>query len=144
MTWLLDTNTCVNYLRHTEGPVRRRLRQLPLEQVAVCSVVKAELLYGALRSSDPERIWANVLTFLEPLVSFSFDDRAAQYQGRLRAVLAKRGEPIGPDDLMIAAIALANDLTLVTHNLREFNRVPGLKLADWEASPPVPATDPPR
>jgi tRNA(fMet)-specific endonuclease VapC len=61
-----------------------------------------------------------------------FDDAAAEAYGRLRAELARRGTPIGPNDLMIAAIALAHDLTLVTHNTAEFSRVSGLRLEDWE------------
>lgn len=65
-------------------------------------------------------------------VSLPFDDRAADEYGRIRAYLARLGTPIGPNDLLIAAIALANNATLVTHNTTEFNRVPGLTIVDWE------------
>jgi tRNA(fMet)-specific endonuclease VapC len=67
-------------------------------------------------------------------VSFPFDDHAADEYGRLRAQLARQGTPIGPNDLMIASIALAHRTTLVTHNTHEFSRVPGLPIVDWEAS----------
>jgi tRNA(fMet)-specific endonuclease VapC len=70
--------------------------------------------------------------FFEPLVSLSFDDRCAEEAGLIRLDLERTGRPIGPNDLLIAATARANDCVLVTHNLREFGRIPGLRLDDWE------------
>lgn len=72
--------------------------------------------------------------FLDQFVSLPFDDKAALVYGRVRAQLATQGTPIGPNDLMIAAIAIANDVTLVTRNTREFGRVAGLRIEDWEAT----------
>ena len=72
--------------------------------------------------------------FVERFVSLAFDDKAAEIYGRIRAQLAVIGKPIGPNDLMIAAIALSNNLTLVTHNLAEFGRIDALKVGDWETS----------
>jgi tRNA(fMet)-specific endonuclease VapC len=95
-------------------------------------VVKAELFYGAAKSSNPAKVLAEQKKFLNQFTSLPFDDRAATEYGRIRAHLARRGTPIGPNDLLIAAIALANNATLVTHNTAEFNRVPGLTLTDWE------------
>jgi tRNA(fMet)-specific endonuclease VapC len=92
------------------------------------------LFYGAMKSTDPVRTLTRQMAFLAWLPSFPFDDRAAGQYGRIRAVLELRGTPIGSNDLMIAAIALANSLTLVTHNLREFGRIAGLRIDDWEAS----------
>ena len=112
--------------------VRRRLQSLSPQDVAVCSVVKAELFYGAMRSNNPERTLALQSAFLNTFVSLPFDDDAATIYGRIRAELANSGTPIGPYDLQIAAIALANNLILVTHNVREFSRVNGLKIEDWE------------
>jgi len=109
------------------------LKSLPPSEVAVCSVVKAELYYGAARSVDPERTLTTQREFLDRLVSLDFDDRAAEVSGHVRADLAAKGTPIGPYDLQIAAIALANDLTLVTRNVDEFRRVEGLKVEDWES-----------
>ena len=100
--------------------------------VVLCSVVVAELIYGAERSDYRAKTLAQVRTFCEPFESLPFDDRAAEEYGAIRAHLARQGTPIGPNDLMIAAIAIANSLTLVTHNTLEFSRVPRLVLEDWQ------------
>jgi tRNA(fMet)-specific endonuclease VapC len=98
----------------------------------LCSVVVGELLFGALRSRDVARNLAQVRTFVSGLRSLPFDDRAADEYATIRANLAAKGTQIGPNDLLIAAIALANGLTLVTHNTAEFSRVVGLNLDDWQ------------
>jgi tRNA(fMet)-specific endonuclease VapC len=136
MTYLLDTNVCIRYLNGQSQAIMHRLQQESPAEVAVCSVVKAELFYGARRSQNPERTLAQQLLFLEPMYSFPFDDGAAKQYGRIRAELASQGRPIGPNDLMIAAIALANELILVTHNVNEFSRVPDLLIEDWEHGSP--------
>jgi tRNA(fMet)-specific endonuclease VapC len=132
--YLLDTNTCVDYLRH--GPsskVAGKLAAAPAASVVLCSVVVAELLYGAWRSARPATTVSQVLTFCAPFVSLPFDNKAAEEYGKLRAHLVGLGTTIGPNDLLIASIALANGLTVVTHNTSEFSRVPGLPLEDWQA-----------
>ena len=134
MIYLLDTNACIVYLNRPVSHVRRRLGTLPKQDVAVCSVVKAELFYGAIKSSNPERALTQQQEFLNQYISLPFEDRSALIYGQIRAILASAGTPIGPYDLQIAAIALANNLTLVTHNTREFSRVPGLQSEDWEAA----------
>jgi tRNA(fMet)-specific endonuclease VapC len=83
--------------------------------------------------TDPTETLAVQQLFLSRFVSLPFDDRAAGVYGRVRARLEVRGTPIGPNDLLIAAIALANDVILVTRNLREFSRIDGLLVEDWEA-----------
>jgi tRNA(fMet)-specific endonuclease VapC len=133
MKYLLDTNVCIRYLNGRSKKVRKRLRSLRPEEIAVCAVVKAELFAGATRSQNPTRTMARLRAFLAPYVSLPFDDRAAEVYGEIRAQLETAGTPIGPHDLEIAAIALANDLILVTHNTREFGRVPDLRIEDWEA-----------
>lgn len=132
MIYILDTNACIVYMNRPMSGVRRRLETMRPEDVVVCSVVKGELFYGAMRSNNPAQTLANQQEFLNRFVSLSFDDRAALIFGRIRAELAALGTPIGPYDLQIAAIALANNLTLVTHNTREFSRVEGLRIEDWE------------
>lgn len=132
MTYLLDTNACIVYLNRPMSGVRRQLETLPRQDVAVCSIVKAELFYGAMRSTNSERTLARQQEFLDQYVSLPFDDQAALIYGRIRAFLAASGTPIVPLDLQIAAIALANNLTLVTHNTRKFSRVQGLQFEDWE------------
>jgi tRNA(fMet)-specific endonuclease VapC len=132
--YLLDTNVCVRYLNGRSLSIRERLQVTDVEDIAVCSIVKAELFYGANRSNNPQRTLANQQQFLNLFVSLPFDDEAASIYGRIRAQLAALGTPIGSNDLQIAAIALAHDLTLVTHNTGEFSRVEGLRLEDWEVS----------
>jgi tRNA(fMet)-specific endonuclease VapC len=130
--YLLDTNTCIGYLNGTAVSVLSRMRVTPVREIMVCSVVKAELFYGAMKSTNPAQVLAAQKKFLDQFASLPFDDRAADEYGRIRAHLARHGTPIGPNDLLIAAIALSNNATLVTHNTAEFNRVPGLTITDWE------------
>jgi tRNA(fMet)-specific endonuclease VapC len=93
--------------------------------------VKAELYYGALKSARPVENLRKQKEFLQKFRSLPFDDLAADEYGRIRSRLEKSGTPIGPNDLLIAAIAIANDVTVVTHNLDEFERVEGIKVEDW-------------
>ena len=132
MRYLLDTNVCVVYLNGRSASVRDRLLATSAEEIAVCSVVKAELFYGAFRSNNPKRTLERQQAFLSRFVSLPFEDEAALLAGKIRAKLASAGTPIGSYDLQIAAIALANNLTLVTHNTREFERVDELQIEDWE------------
>jgi tRNA(fMet)-specific endonuclease VapC len=135
MSHLLDTNAFVDHLRR--GPaskVTANLLAAPPGSIYLCSVVLAELIFGAVRSG-PAHEPANraLITRLRAqCVALPFNDQAAEEYGKLRALLTDLGQLIGPNDLMIAAIALANKLTLVTHNTSEFSRVPGLALEDWQ------------
>lgn len=133
MKYLLDTNTCIQYLNGRALTVFQRLDATPEAEVCVCSVVKFELRYGALRSSVSEKTLEKQEKFLSRFVSLPFDDKAHLYASHIRAELAGAGTPIGPYDLLIASIALANDLILVTHNTKEFRRVSGLQIEDWES-----------
>jgi len=132
MTHLLDSNTCIGYLNGRAVGVREQLSARPREDIAVCSIVKAELFAGAMRSTDPERALIRQRAFLNRYVSLPFDDAAADVFAQIRAQVFRVGTPIGPFDIQIAAIALANNLTLMTHNTREFARIEGLSLDDWE------------
>jgi tRNA(fMet)-specific endonuclease VapC len=133
--YLLDTNVCIRYLNGRSVAIRERLRTTRVADIAVCSVVKAELFYGAMRSNNPEQSLARQQQFLNLFVSLPFDDAAALIYGHIRADLAASGTPIGPNDLQIASIARANSLILVTHNTGEFSRVDGLQIEDWEEVP---------
>lgn len=126
-----DTNVWIAYLNPGDSPVKANVRSQRPTDIAFCSVVKAELLFGAYRSLRLEANLKLLNTLFQQFPSLSFDDAAAEDYGRLRADLVSRGTPIGPNDLMIASIALAHNLTLVTHNTREFGRVSGLRLVDW-------------
>lgn len=131
MTYLLDTDICVDYLRGSDEQIRERLSSLVPTDTWLCSIVKAELIFGAHHS---QRVAANLRrlhAFFQVFQSAGFDDRAAERYGPMRAHLRREGAEIGPNALMIAAIALANDMTLVTGNRREYHRVPGLMIAEW-------------
>ena len=130
--WLLDTNVWVGHLNPGPSLVKERLHQQSPHTLWLCDIVKAELYYGAYKSSRQEQNLALLEKLFGKFQSLVFDGHAAQIFGKIRADLQRQGQPIGPYDLQIAAIALANDLTLVTHNTREFSRVNGLRLADWE------------
>ncbi len=130
MSWLLDTNACIRYLNGRSLTLKRRIDSTNEAEISVCSIVKAELCFGAQRSTKPQLALSRQQRFLLRFRSFAFDDRCAEEYGRIRAALAS--SPIGPNDLLIAAIAVANDLTLVTNNTGEFSRVPGLRHENWE------------
>jgi tRNA(fMet)-specific endonuclease VapC len=132
MTYLLDTNTCIRYLNGRSPNVVAKVRATAPSDIVVCSVVKAELFAGAAKSQHPTQNLAIQQAFLNQFVSLPFDDAAAAIYGTTRAALEKAGTPIGPNDMLIAAIALANHVILVTHTTREFGRVAGLVLEDWE------------
>lgn len=131
-TYLLDTNVCVEYLRNASGTVATRLKSRQPDDIRLCSVVAAELIYGWYRSKTGLSQRAVLDRFLSEFESLPFDDAAAKVAGRIREELAMLGTPIGPYDLQIAAIALANNLTVVTHNVAEFSRVAGLAIEDWQ------------
>jgi tRNA(fMet)-specific endonuclease VapC len=133
LIYLLDTNACIELLRPNRGhSIRQRIRPLALNEVAVCTPVKYELHFGALRSRDPAASLAHVNSLISQFVLLPFDAPASEHAANSRAVLAAAGIQIGPIDLLIAGTALANGATLVTHNTKEFSRVPGLKVEDWQ------------
>lgn len=134
MKYLLDANTCIRLLNQTSAGVTQRFKACEPADILLCSVVRAELLYGARRSARVEFNLRRLEVFAAPLQSLPFDDRSAHDYGLIRADLAAKGRPIGANDLMIAAIARAHDLILVTHNTAEFNRVAGLRVEDWESA----------
>ena len=134
MTYLLDSNAWIGWLRQSHPKLVARIQSENPAGIQLCSVVLAELIYGAERSGAMHRVGnlQRVEGLRQQFVSLPFDDKAGEEAGRLRAYLAGLGTPIGPNDLLIAAIALANGCTLVTHNTAEFSRVPGLIIEDWQ------------
>jgi tRNA(fMet)-specific endonuclease VapC len=132
MRYLLDTNTCIKYSNGRSEPIRQHVESKGSQEIVVCSVVKAELFYGALISRHSETNLAKQRKFLDRFVSLPFHDQAAKEYSQIRVRLERLGTPIGPNDLLIAAIAIAHNVTLVSHNTREFSRVEGLQCEDWE------------
>lgn len=133
MRWMLDTDTCIALIRRRPESVLRRLAARSVGAVGVSSITASELAFGAAKSARPAETLAALEEFLIPLEVAPYDERAAFAYGPVRAALAAAGTPIGPLDTLIAAHALALDATLVTHNLREFSRVAGLRTDDWLA-----------
>ncbi len=135
--YLLDTNVCIHLLNNKHSQVETHFRRCAPSDIAVCSIVKAELLFGARHSKRVEANLQLLNHFFAPLSSLPFDDRCAEEYGVIRADIRSQGKIIGPNDLLIAAIARAHDAILVTHNTHEFSRITGLRLADWQAQAEV-------
>lgn len=133
MTYLLDTNACIEILNDALSAVALKLATVPRGEVALCGIVKAELCFGAFKSARPRANLRLLRAFFEQFDVLPFHDRAIRNFGRIRSQLALQGTPIGPFDLIIAATAVAHSVTLVTHNVREFSRVRQLRLEDWQA-----------
>lgn len=130
MKYLLDTNTCVYAIKRFPAVIQR-LKALSPEDLGVTVISLAELWFGARKSSRPERTRASVDAFLRPFEVIPLDRDAAESYAEIRLRLERAGCPIGERDLLIAAIARSRDLTVVTHNVGEFGRVPGLVVEDW-------------
>jgi tRNA(fMet)-specific endonuclease VapC len=135
MKYLLDTNVWAAFLNDPNSAVAKRIELTPLQDLTLCSVVKAELLYGARKGTRSYKNLSMLRELFGRFVSIPFDDAAAEAYAVIRAELAQRGQIIGPNDLMIASIAFASGLIVVTHNLGEFSRVSGLLVEDWQATP---------
>lgn len=130
--YLLDTNACIRILNNSSALLVNRLKQQSPRDLFLCSIVKAELVFGAYRSAHAAANLRVLKGFFEPFKSLPFDDLCVEEYGRIRSDLERIGQPIGPYDLMIAATSLAHDLILVTNNTREFSRVVGLRVEDWQ------------
>ena len=127
----LDTSTIVTFLRGRSAALKAKLGQVAPLSLGTSQVVRAELLLGCRKSSRPEfhREWVD--RFLAGMLIVDFDANAAEHYAEIRAELEAKGTPIGPNDLLIAAIARANGATLITVNEMEFRRVPGLVVENW-------------
>jgi tRNA(fMet)-specific endonuclease VapC len=132
MKVLLDTDITSYIFAHRAEAVRRRFLALRVGDVGVSAITAAELTFGAAQSGS-ERNRLSVQRALDALVVAPFDRAAAHVYGHVRMTLQRRGTPIGSLDMLIAAHAIALDVPLATNNLREFNRVPGLRVENWLA-----------
>ena len=131
MIYLPDTNVWIRHLDHRRSSVKERLAACDPDDVVLCDVVKAELYFGAFKSARPAQNLAVLQSLFESFESLPFDGECARVFGKLRAELFQLGTPIGPLDLQIASIVLLHGLILLTNNTREFSRIPGLKVEDW-------------
>ena len=131
MRFMLDTNICIYVIKKNPSGVAERLMALKPFDVGISSVTLAELRYGVVKSGSPKRNAEALVGFLAPFEVAPFDDIAAVHYGEIRTHLEKAGLPIGAMDLMIASHARSLDAILVTNNLKEFKRVPGLTIENW-------------
>ncbi len=134
MVYLLDSSAWIAYLRQKDRALIQKIQQTDPKDIRLCSVVLGELYFGAIHGAPAMQTYnLGLLAQLrQRFSSVPFDDPCVEHYGRIRADLAAKGTLIGPNDLMIAAIAFAHGLTLVTHNTAEFSRVIGLPLEDWQ------------
>jgi tRNA(fMet)-specific endonuclease VapC len=134
VTYLLDTNTCIGWLRQNQPQIVARIQAQAQADIVLCSVVVGELLFGVERSDPIHRAKNGVRVdqLRQQFASLPFDDAAAEQYGRIRADLTGRGLLIGGNDMLIAAISLSKGCVLVTHNTAEFSRVAGLVIEDWQ------------
>jgi len=132
--YMLDTNICIELIRRRSEALLRKLRQFDVDEIAISSIVLAELRYGAAKSARPGRHTLLLADFCAPLDILPFGPDAAEQYGHVRAALERAGTPIGPLDTLIAAHAITAGCTIVTSNEGEFQRVPGLTVENWAST----------
>lgn len=131
MSYLLDTNICIALLKDSDSLLAKKIKAYPPNKFFLCSVVKAELLYGARKSNRVSDNLATLQIFFRQFESIPFDDKATEFYSISRTLLEKTGTPVGANDLLIASIAQANQLTVITRNRSEFLRIPALQVEIW-------------
>ena len=131
MTYMLDTNICIYAIKNKPEQVLEKLKENLSNGICISAITLAELQHGVEKSMNPEKNSMALLQFLSILDILPFDDLAAVEYGKICAYLQKRGTPIGTMDMLIAAHAKTENLIIVTNNVREFERVPDLKIENW-------------
>jgi len=131
MHYFLDTNICIYYLKGQYPNLLDKMLRHSVSEIKIASIVKAELLYGAVKSKKREDNTSKVKKFLLPFEIISFDDKAAEIYALIRADMASKVISIGPNDLIIAATVMANSGTLISNNESEFGRIAGLEIENW-------------
>lgn len=131
MRFLLDTDICIYIIKRKPQQIAQRFNTLRPSDIGISAITVAELEYGAQKSQKPEQNRAALQQFLIPLEILVFDPQAAQAYGTIRADLERKGQVIGSLDMLIAAQAKSEGITLVTNNIREFSRIPDLRVENW-------------
>lgn len=131
MEYLLDTNICIYIIKKKPLDVFEKFRNLTIGMVGISSITLAELQFGVEKSSIPEKNREALERFLTPIEVLDFGYDATLEYGKIRTLLERKGVPIGPLDMLIASHAKSLDLILVTNNIKEFDRIPGLKIENW-------------
>ncbi len=137
--YYLDANTCIYYLNGRSETVKDKILKTPPLEIAIPSIVKAELILGAFKSRHKGKTLEKVETFLQPFDVVPFDDRATYAYAEIRSEIERTGQIIGPNDMLIAAITKSHQAVLVTNNQKEFKRVRGLLVENWVEQSGTPA-----
>ena len=133
--YFLDSDVCINLLRGKLPVTYDLMRQSDPKLFGIPAVVEAELRTGARKAKQAQKDLLLLEAFLAPFQRIPFDSECAMAYAEIRAHLESAGQTIGPNDLLIAATAWARNATLITHNVREFKRIPGLSIEDWDEMP---------
>lgn len=131
MSYLLDTDICIYILNGGNPKLQKRFMDQGGSRLCVSTLTEAELHYGALHSSRPQKNRQRISLFLDPLEIIPFDSQGAEAFARIKETLVKKGKPIGAIDMLIAATALSNRLTLITNNVKHFAMIPELSFENW-------------
>lgn len=131
MKYFLDTNICIYFLKGQHIKLKENLKKHSPINIKIPSIVKAELLYGAEKSQQRKENLKKINNFLYPYEIIAFDDSCTENYSKIRSQLELKGNMIGPNDLIIASIILANNGILVTNNIKEFSHIKSLKLENW-------------
>jgi tRNA(fMet)-specific endonuclease VapC len=131
MKYLLDTNICIYIIKNQYTEIVNKIDSVGIENIAVSSITIAEMEFGIAKSSKPKLAESKLYEFLVPFEIYDFNTSSARHYGKIRAELAKSGTPIGPMDMLIASIALANEMTIITNNVKEFERINELQIENW-------------
>ena len=131
MMYMLDTNICIYIIKQKPKSVIDKFKKMKNANICISSITYSELLYGAEKSSNIAKNLLALTMFLSNIEILSYDESASVDYGIIRAKLEKQGKIIGPLDMLIAAHAKSLNITLVSNNLKEFERVDGLRIENW-------------
>jgi len=131
MKYLIDTNICIYIMNNHPPEVFKKFRQVSVGEVGISSITVSELYYGACKSRKRSHNIKRVEEFLYPFEILAYDESAAREYGKIRSHLEKQGLVIGPLDMLIAAHAISKNLTIITNNTKEFNRIQSLRVENW-------------
>lgn len=131
MIYFLDTNIISYYMKGMYPSLQYHFRNIPSQSIVIPEIVMAEIEYGSRKSANYDNTIRKYKAFTDVFKKVPFADSSSKFYGIIRSELEKKGQIIGPNDLMIAATVLANKGILVTHNVREFSRIDNLSVEDW-------------
>jgi len=131
MKYLIDTNICIYMMNKRPAEIIKKFKQFELGEIGISIITVSELQYGVAKSTYRKKNEVRLEEFLAPFEILTYDQTAAKVYGDIRFQLEKRGQPIGPLDLLIAAHAVSQDMVLITNNEKEFKRIKKLKIENW-------------